>query len=86
METTEHFARVSMITEILGKQVLLSGGDLEKLVAARARYVAGAHHSAPTAAEDLEVSSSGSTERVTLTRRELDALIDEAVRRDRTLR
>jgi len=34
----------------------------------------------------LEVSSAGSTERVTLTRRELDALIDEAVRRDRTLR
>jgi len=86
METTEHFARVSMITEILGKQVLLSGGDLEKLVAARARYVAGAHHSGPTTREDLEVSSSSSTERVTLTRRELDALIDEAIRRDRTLR
>ena len=29
---------------------------------------------------------SGPTERVTLTRRELETLIDEAVRRDRTLR
>ena len=38
METTEHFARVALVTEMLGKQVLLSSGDVEKLVAARARY------------------------------------------------
>ena len=38
METIEHFARVSLVTELLGKQVLLSGGDVEKLLAARARY------------------------------------------------
>jgi len=38
METTEHFARVSLVTEMLGKQMLLSGGDVEKLMAARARY------------------------------------------------
>jgi L-fuculose-phosphate aldolase len=38
METTEHFARVALVTEMLGKQVLLSGGDVEKLLAARARY------------------------------------------------
>jgi hypothetical protein len=75
-----------MITEVLGKQVLLSGGDLEKLVAARARYVAGAYHSVPATPEDSDGSATGSTERVSLTRRELDALIDEAVRRDRTLR
>ncbi|HXW62198.1 MAG TPA: class II aldolase/adducin family protein [Candidatus Acidoferrales bacterium] len=86
MDTTEHFARVSLITEVLGKQVLLSGGDLEKLLAARARYAAGAHHSSPASSKDLEGASEGSAERVTLTRRELDALIDEAVRRDRTLR
>ena len=28
METVEHFARVSVVTELLGKQVLLSGGDV----------------------------------------------------------
>ena len=38
METAEHFAHVSLVTELLGKQVLLSGGDVEKLLAARARY------------------------------------------------
>ena len=87
METTEHFARVALITEVLGKQVLLSGGDLEKLVAARARYAAGAAHHAPSSnSEDLDGSAARATERVTLTRRELDSLIDEAVRRDRSLR
>src|ERR1700733_3388576 len=38
METVEHFAQVSLTTELLGKQVLLSGHDVEKLLAARARY------------------------------------------------
>ncbi len=28
METTEHFAHVALVTELLGKQVLLSGGDV----------------------------------------------------------
>ena len=86
METTEHFARVSLVTELLGKQVLLSGGDVEKLVAARARYAAGAQHAAPASTDDLTNGSNGATDRVLLTRRELDALIDEAVRRDRSVR
>ncbi len=38
METVEHFAQVSLATELLGKQVLLSGRDVEKLLAARVRY------------------------------------------------
>ena len=38
METTEHFARVSLVTELLGKQVLLSNEEVDKLLAARARY------------------------------------------------
>src|SRR5580693_8256726 len=38
METVEHFAQVSLVTELLGKESLLSGGDVEKLLAARARY------------------------------------------------
>jgi len=86
METTEHFARVSLVTELLGKQVLLSGGDVEKLVAARARYAAGAQSAVPVPADDLATAAAGATERVTLTRSELDALIDEAIRRDRSIR
>src|ERR1700688_1124034 len=38
LETVEHFAQVSLATELLGKQVLLSGRDVEKLLVARARY------------------------------------------------
>ena len=37
MEMVEHHARISLVTELLGKQSLLSGGDVEKLLAARPR-------------------------------------------------
>lgn len=84
METTEHFARVSLVTEMLGKQMLLSDGDVEKLVAARARY--GTHTAAIGGPEGPVTCDTGDTERVTLTRRELDTLIDEAVQKDRTRR
>ena len=84
METTEHFAQVSLVTERLGKQVILSGADVEKLVAARARYCAGAQPDAASAhAADAGLTEA---ESVTLTRREMESLIDEAVRRDRATR
>ena len=83
METTEHFARVSLVTELLGKQMLLSGGDVEKLLAARARY---GTHTAATRAGGAGNLRCGETERVTLTRRELETLIDEAVQKDRARR
>src|SRR5580658_9192093 len=82
METTEHFARVALVTQLLGKQVLLSVRDVEKLQAARARYAAGAK--ADCGAAEASLSEACATERVSLTRRELEALIDEAVRRDRS--
>src|SRR5271155_3931867 len=82
METTEHFARVALVTELLGKQVLLSGGDVQKLVAARARY---GLQTASNAGPEFPVTSetAGHTERITLTRRELEALVEEAVKNDR---
>jgi L-fuculose-phosphate aldolase len=82
METTEHFAQVSLVTERLGKQVVLSGCDVEKLAAARTRCAAGAEASQASAAG----ADACPTESVTLTRRELEALIDEGVRRDRARR
>lgn len=82
METTEHFARVALVTELLGKQVLLSGEDVEKLLAARARYglttAAQVGAECPVTAETA--AGLGRGERVTLTREELETLIDEAVR------
>jgi L-fuculose-phosphate aldolase len=85
METTEHFARVALVTELLGKQVLLSGEDVEKLLAARARY---GLTTASQVGPECPVTSdapggAGGEERVALTRGELTALIEEAVARDR---
>ena len=86
METTEQFARVSLVTVVLGKQVLLSSEDVEKLLAARTRYgIEGppGGFARPVAAEDAETAA---IDRVTLTRRELEALIEEAVTKDRIQR
>ncbi len=84
METTEHFALVSLVTELLGKQVLLSGEDVEKLLAARVRY------GTTTAAQvgpACPVTAEGVVEdRIAVTREELEALIEEAVRNDRARR
>lgn len=38
METVEHFAKVSLVTELLGRQVLLSDAEVDKLLTARASY------------------------------------------------
>ncbi len=81
METVEHFAQVALVTELLNKQVLLSGEDVEKLLAARARY--GLSTASRVSAECPVTSDSASADRVTLTRQELEALIEEAVRRRR---
>ena len=91
METVEHFARVSLVTEMLGKQVLLSSGDVEKLLAARARYgattAAQVGPECPVTSETGEAGAvRGSAERISLTREELEALIEEAVRVDRARR
>ena len=84
METVEHFARVSLVTEMLGKQVLLSGGDVEKLLAARARYGV---QTASSIGPDCPVTADAAdAERISLTRRELEALIEEAVQKDRARR
>ena len=38
METVEHFAQITLVTHILGRQQLLGSAELEKLVAARRKY------------------------------------------------
>jgi L-fuculose-phosphate aldolase len=84
METTEHYARVALVTELLGKQLLLSSEDVEKLLAARARY--GLQTAAAAGSECPITSDSAATNRIMLTRRELEALVEEAVRNDRARR
>ena len=84
METTEHFARVALVTELLGKQVLLSSGDVEKLLAARTRYGV---QTASSIGPDCPVTAdSADAERITLTRRELESIVDEAVQKERSRR
>jgi L-fuculose-phosphate aldolase len=39
METVEHFAQITLVTHILGQQNLLECENVEKLVAARSRYL-----------------------------------------------
>ncbi len=38
METVEHFARISLVAHLLGRQVLLGNEDVQKLMRARAAY------------------------------------------------
>jgi L-fuculose-phosphate aldolase len=89
METVEHFANVSLASELLGKQVLLSGRDVEKLLAARVRYgtttAATVTPGCPITSDSPE-SAASEPERISVTREELEALIEEAVRKDRALR
>jgi len=79
METAEHFARVTLVTELIGKQVLLSSGDVEKLLAARKRY--GLQTAASVGPACPVTSESVGTEGITLTRRELESLVDEEVQK-----
>jgi len=88
METVEHFAVVSLVTGLLGKQVLLSSRDVEKLLAARARYGTTTASSVTPDCPVTRETAGGEPrqpDRISITRGELEALIEEAVRKDRSL-
>src|SRR3989442_6895820 len=78
METVEHFARISLVAELLGGPTVLPRLEVDKLFDARGRYGvkarAGASPGCPVVAEDL------GQERFYVTRAELIALVDEAVK------
>ncbi|HEY2119053.1 MAG TPA: class II aldolase/adducin family protein [Candidatus Acidoferrum sp.] len=86
MEMLEHFAKIMLAARLAGEPQLLSTREVAKLMAARAKY----HVTPPPGggAELPETCDSGesSTDEVTLSRSELDALVDEAVRKDRARR
>lgn len=86
METVEHSAKITLAAELAGEPVLLSGREVAKLMAARPRYFASPP---PGGGAELPITSDGgetTDDDVKLTRSELDALIDEAVRKDRNRR
>ena len=80
METVEHFARITLVAELLGGPKVLPKGEVQKLVDARARYgvkVRSAGEAAcPVSAEDV----GGGAERFEVTREELIELVEQALR------
>jgi L-fuculose-phosphate aldolase len=78
LETVEHFAQVLMTAELLGGPHLLSRSETQRLVAARPRYGV----SFPGGAE-LPRTSESLGNRVTVTRQELESLLEEALRNNR---
>jgi L-fuculose-phosphate aldolase len=93
METVEHFARVTLVAELLGGPKVLPKHEVGKLFEARGRYGVKSHNrmepGRPVVAEDRaaedkaaddESAGSGSADRLNLTRDELIAVIEEALR------
>ncbi len=78
METVEHFARITLVAELLGGPKVLPRAEVEKLLESRARHgikcPAAGVPGCPLAAEEAE-----GTERFVLTREELIGLINEAL-------
>jgi L-fuculose-phosphate aldolase len=92
METVEHFAKITMVTHLLGRQQLLSDEDVGKLMEARTRYegvttaapqapgcpVTAGVPSAPTARASPPGGSG--QDRVSVTREELAGIVEDAMR------
>lgn len=80
METVEHFARITLVAELLGGPKVLPKQEVEKLVEARARYgvkvPSAGEPACPVAAEELSPAGG----RIELTREELIELVEQALR------
>lgn len=79
METVEHFARITLVAELLGGAKPLPRVEVRKLFDSRARYgvksPAGREPGMPVTAEDLPRA-----EKIQLTRDDLVSILDEALR------
>jgi L-fuculose-phosphate aldolase len=75
METTEHIARVNLVTELLGRQVLLTNQDVERLLASRHR----SREASPDAGH-ARTAESAAGDDTTRNRRDLEVLLAEALR------
>jgi L-fuculose-phosphate aldolase len=80
METMEHFARITLVAELLGGAKVLPRIEVDKLFDSRTRYgvkaKAGAQPGCPMVAEDMEQGQ----DRYYVTRQELISLVDEALK------
>jgi L-fuculose-phosphate aldolase len=84
LDTVEHYARVTLVAELLGGARALPRAEIAKLFDARSRYGAPSHRGfalgAPLAAEDQPAEGPAGHEKIELTREQLLALIDEALK------
>lgn len=80
LDTVEHFARISLVAELLGGAKALPRVEIQKLFEARPRYGVQSHNRFepgwPLAAEDLPEPA----EKHEVTREQLLAIIDEALK------
>jgi L-fuculose-phosphate aldolase len=82
METVEHFARISLVTEMLGRQVLLSEQDVDKLLAARQRYFGpGTPAIERSPACPVTEAGRGPGDRFWVSQEELEGLVAEVLER-----
>ena len=92
MEAVEHFAKVSLVTHMLGRQQLLSREEVDKLLVARSKYEgasgpAGGTPGCPLPAEAIAgrgsaagAAPAASGDRILVTREELASIVEDAVR------
>jgi L-fuculose-phosphate aldolase len=80
METMEHFARISLVAELLGGAKVLPKLEVDKLLDSRTRYGvtarSGGEPGCPVVAEDVQEEP----QRYYVTREELIGLVDEVLR------
>jgi L-fuculose-phosphate aldolase len=81
METMEHYARIALVAELLGGAKALPRREVDKLLDARARYGVKARDTGepgrPVACDD---AAQGGESKLYVTRGELIALVDEALK------
>ncbi len=80
METVEHFARITLVAELLGGPKVLPRVEVQKLFDSRARYRVKSRNrfepGAPLTAEDMPDPN----EKIEITRQQLLSIIDEALK------
>jgi L-fuculose-phosphate aldolase len=86
IEVVEHFAKITLTARLAGEPQLLSTREVAKLMAARARYQVTPPPGGGAELPETCDNGENTTDEVTLTRSELDALVHEAVRKDRARR
>ena len=79
METVEHFARISLVTEVLGQQTLLSEGDVDKLMDARRKYFG--METTPARAAGCPTTAAVPAEKTDIGKEDLRRMIEDAVRK-----